>query len=436
MNMNTTCRNWLVIAFLGFWKFAVCVSAESSPPEAVTLIENTKTQVDQLVKQSGDRDAFLPLIVYLNTLSTNWSGTLKRDPREVTEMARGLHEVMQFYFAGRSDYSSRTLDTLLHFRVPLKLSYEEQQIQHLVQADLRIRIAWFRLLGDLDPNKVFPDDPKMIVLGVTMQFLRDLRQEYLAKALTPEDFDVVMKCLHQFPVFSDDYILSLAKRHDNVYPGEGYYARRERIPNRFEAYRSLLTPLRLPGQSDIRQLYIILAAENPRALLPTWIALDKWIMRDTSAIEDILKKAGSFELAKVEVGQYYSGSLAGLLSRLETVKETNVQQATEGTLDKSEIRYVFDINDYLCEMDESFSPDCTKRIKDLQDSIGVSQWQDIIQNSCEPSRNLQHPVEILARYGTKAGSSDLDRLISELKRRLEELQKSSQSLCPNAQQRP
>ena len=118
MNMNTTCRNWLAIAFLGCWKFAVCVSADAPPPEAAKLIEDTKRRVDQFMQQGGNKIAPVPLTAYLNLLSTNWSQTIKKDPGEVADAVRASHEVMQFYFAGRSEYSIRTLDTLLHPRIP------------------------------------------------------------------------------------------------------------------------------------------------------------------------------------------------------------------------------------------------------------------------------------------------------------------------------
>ncbi|MBP7826472.1 MAG: hypothetical protein KA236_07970 [Verrucomicrobia bacterium] len=149
------CKAWPFRHFLGLIRILVVgllfvpstrVLAEPAPSVAVTLIKEQERLYRELINRNEAE--FAVVFDYLRELKTgsNWSTTLHKSPKEFPRLVRPLHEVMQFYFAGRKHYDEEeSIDTLLDLpRVPFDIakSLDASELTQLARADLQLRIAW------------------------------------------------------------------------------------------------------------------------------------------------------------------------------------------------------------------------------------------------------------------------------------------------------
>lgn len=395
--------------------------AEPAPSVAVTLIKEQERLYRELINRNEAE--FAVIFDYLRELKTgsNWSTTLHKSPKEFPRLVRPLHEVMQFYFAGRKHYDEEeTIDTLLDLpRIPFDIakSLDASELTHLARADLQLRIAWFQRLSGLDLKTVLENDPTMVTTGLCLQFIRDLERPHLLQQMTGDDLDALMNCLERLPEFSEQYLSNLVRIHETRFPGNGYFADREAVPNRFAVYQSLVQPF----QTRVPLLYSELWEHNPATFASRIATLGEWLESELSRASHALADIKNWKEDGMEATNQCVAALQELgvaLGRYRIPFSTNGVVLPTSSLSETQLKHVAQISTYLCDAEARFFSDIhTTPDKSSEKEKGGS---EAVRRRL---MSLRQPLAIWIAYYEKCSTPELKYRLVSLTQRLVDMKR-------------
>lgn len=407
---------WLVIGSLNV--SARSTSPTTPPPLAAAVIQQTEQYYSKLL---DDHPGFRKIPngaeieqqwrAYLQELRTNWTDTLNSSPERFPVNVRGLTETFQFYFAKRTSFSKPTIATLENPPIPLVLNWTNfaASDQHdLKLLGIQLRVAWFKLLSDLGPKEVFEKDPSsMLIVGMMLQYVGDLKGHDLIGLIDSNDFETVWSATLEMPDFSDAYIDNLAQTHINKFPGKGYFGNINTLPDRVARYESIARPLK----SHADGWYYSGWENNPPVFESRMRALDRWINDELDHAADVLAAGGKVNEGKSQLAAHYVNFLDQAMRRLTNAGPANgaiVSTNSSARLSKADLVLVRELNEHLHYDGQQFNADYASQFEKALTSLRSNHWTDAL-NVPQPdkvSENLTLPFAVFGEYAKRSTNGE------------------------------
>jgi hypothetical protein len=283
----------LIISIL--FSAVICCHADDPPLTLRFFIRNAQSAEENVLQHINSssnpndadliRSAIKQKYVYYGELLTNWSETLKQPPHTLPLNIRALHESLQFYFAGRTNYEEPSLLTLRCFRFPLHQDWDkaivsESDWQHYELVGLRLRVIWFQLFLQLNPKDVLENhDPEMDAVSWARHYLDDFRQDHnLQELITASDFNAIMKMVNEMPNFTDDYVARMAKMHDQQIQKSKIF------PTALDSLKCITSQYK----SSIEWMYVSVLQKHPALFEARMLAIESWIANELEHVASLI----------------------------------------------------------------------------------------------------------------------------------------------------
>ena len=402
---------------------------------ALSLLQDAREDYLNQMRSAGIK-ADIIVLEYFDQLGTNWSVAIANSIANTNPCIRELQTDMRFYFLGQKKYPQETIDSLLHPIIPLSTVkiLDRNARANLARADLEIRLAWFRLLEKLTPKKVMEDDPRLTVVGLARQYLRNFSEDYLYTVMTNADLDLILGTFDNFPDFSDSYLQNLVSSHERHFPGVGHFAHLNGTRSRYQTYKDVCGPISPPDYFEIYQFTRNLLINRPDIFESRMLALEEWINNELEHIASVIDAADKSKDGKSTLASHNLNFVNQALTEIANanIPQTNHLQANVvPKLTEQNLDLVRELNKYLRYRGQSFDVDYVSKSSADLAALQAGDWKKAaagIQPD-DASENLSLPIAILADYAKRSTNDTFKVDLMLIQARLEGLRDRASKLA-------
>jgi hypothetical protein len=375
--------------------------------------------------------------VYFLELQTNWSGTMGLPPHTMPAGIRNYHEVMQFYFAGRTNYEEASLATLLSGNYPQHLNWNKAGVSEsdwrgYESSGLCLRVCWFKLFLQLDPQNVLEKaDPAMRTVLTASQFLSQFPEDpVLYDLATIDDFDQIMNLVDAMPDFTDDYIESMAKLHLDQLENSGVLGRN--FPKSPEGAEAYLKSRARQYETSVAAMYSSAYDKAPVLFETRMLVLEAWINDELDCIAsgiDAVRKGGDGKDALME---HYLNFLDDALRRINHANIPQKDHPRANAIPKLTEENMYMVRELSRHVGVGFDVNFAS---DFRPGLSALQSGDFekASGSLQPddaSANATLPIAILAEYAERSTNDAFKADLQLIKARLDGLRDLAKGARP------
>lgn len=360
---------------------------------------------------------------YFLQLQTNWSVTLRLPPHALPINIRAYHEVLQFYFEGRTNYEEASLPTLLNGTFPQHLNWNKTDISksdwnRYELVGLHLRVCWFGLFFQLNPKDILENhDPEMDAVLIASQYMDDFRQDpILYQLITATEFNEIMNLANIMPEFTDDYVARMAKLHGQQVEKSGIF------PTALENLKSIT------GQYNASEklMYVSAWREAPALFETRMLALEAWINNELEYLTSVVDPADKSKDGKSTLAKHsldFANQALMEISNANIPQTNHIQANLIPKLTEQNLDLVRELNKYLRYRGRSFDVDYVSKSSAALAALQTGGQKNAVVGiqPDDASENLTLPIAILADYAKHSSNDAFKADLELIRARLEGL---------------
>lgn len=421
----------IVLLFL----ISCCVNTLAASDQPTDLALNIIKQHEKVLRgryalaNPAGKNHFAPFIDFLEQLRTNWAETVSAPVSSFPEDIQTLVETTQFYFAGRTNFSQPDLHTLLTPPWPLPLEetdFSKSDWRDLQFDDIRIRVAWFKLLHQMQPKQFLERNPmSMKSVAWTLQNLNEMNVKSLNALLTPGNVKVIRTAIDAYPPFTDEFVESLAETHSKLSNGNSLFLGGDRL----NVYKDLTKRF----NKSVNGWYNSLWNENTAAFESEMTAQWIWINNELDYISDLLNASESLKNRNEQVIDNIQRFLG---NSMRVINNANVPHEPAETISKvpemsgNDLSLINDFCQHFHYAGQSFDVNYVSECSKVIPSLKHGNWHDAVMvvQPNDVSANLVLPLLEFSDYAKRSPDKVFRADFEQIRARMEGLQDLANNL--------